>query len=35
MLRPGDRIDRYVVVGQLGEGAHASVVLARHAERYL
>jgi len=31
MLRPGDRIDRYVVVGQLGEGALATVFLVRHA----
>ncbi len=31
MLRPGDRIDRYVVVGELGEGALATVYLVRHA----
>jgi serine/threonine-protein kinase len=31
MLEPGDRIDRYIVEGELGEGALATVYRVRHA----
>ena len=31
MLEPGDRVDRYIVEGELGEGALATVYRVRHA----